>query len=50
MILISNRQRDDIVRYLEFMCERMRDTDLSAVNAKRVAGTLAKKLRSKQKM
>ena len=48
MIVISNKQRDDIVRYLEFLCGRVKDDDLRMINTKRLAGTLVRKLREKK--
>lgn len=48
MIMISNKQRDDIVRYLEQYCERVQGDDLRTINAKRLVGILIRKLRAKQ--
>lgn len=48
MILISNKQRDDIVRYIDLMCEALTSNDLRTFNTKRLARKLAKQLRQKQ--
>ena len=48
MIAISNKQRDDIVRYLDLMCDALKGEDTSTYNTKRLARKLAKTLRAKQ--
>ena len=48
MIVISNKQRDDIVRYLEYLCDRVEGDDLRTINTKRLAGAIVKKLRAKK--
>lgn len=48
MIVISNKQRDDIVRYLEYLCGKVNGDDLRTINTKRLAGTLVRKLREKK--
>ena len=44
MIIISNKQRDDILRYIELMCENMKGT----YNTKRLAMKLHRVLEAKQ--
>lgn len=48
MIVISNKQRDDIVRYLEHLCNKVQSEDLRTVNTKRLARALVKKLKAKK--
>lgn len=48
MIVISNKQRDDIVRYLDFLCGKVPGNDLRTINTKRLAGSLVKKLKAKK--
>lgn len=48
MIVISNKQRDDIVRYLDYLCGKVKDNDLRTINTKRLASSLVKKLRAKK--
>lgn len=48
MILISNRQRDDMMRYIRLMCECMRGTDNRTYNTKRLAKKLYRALEAKQ--
>lgn len=48
MILISNKQRDDIVRYLDTLCQCLTGRDSRTVNTKRLARNLAKGLKAKQ--
>lgn len=48
MIIISNKQRDDIVRYLDLLCQFLEGNDTRTYNTKRLARILSKKLNSKQ--
>lgn len=48
MIIISNKQRDDILRYIELMCENMKGTDNKKYNTKRLAMKLHRVLEAKQ--
>lgn len=49
MILISNKQRDDSVRYLDLLCSILSDRkDNKSYNTCRLARKLAKQLRLKQ--
>lgn len=48
MIIISNKQRDDIVRYLDLLCQTLEGDDTKTYNTKRLARILSKKLNSKQ--
>lgn len=48
MILISNKQRDDIVRYLEQLHGRLQGNDLRTINARRLVGILIRRLRNKK--
>lgn len=48
MILISNNQRDDIVRIIGQLCDRLKGEDTRSVDLKRRAGNLAKKLEQKR--
>lgn len=47
MIVISNKQRDDILRYIELMCANMTQTDNRTYNAKRLAIRLYRILKAK---
>lgn len=48
MIVISNKQRDDIVRYLDLLCQTLQGTDNRTYNTKRLARNLSKRLSAKQ--
>lgn len=48
MVIISNRQRDDIIRYIDLMCEAMQGQDTRTYNTKRLARNLAARLKAKQ--
>ncbi len=48
MILLSNKQRDDIVRYLDILCRTLTSRDSQTVNTKRLVRNLAKGLKAKQ--
>jgi hypothetical protein len=48
MIIISNSQRDQILRYLDQLCDTMQGSDTRTYNTKRLARKLAKRLREKQ--
>lgn len=48
MIIISNRQRDDILRYIELLCETLQGKDTRTYNTKRLARNLAARLKAKQ--
>ena len=48
MIIILNKQRDDIVRYIDLMCEAMKGQDTRTYNTKRLARKLAARLKAKQ--
>lgn len=48
MIIISNKQRDDILRYIELMYENMKGTDNKTYNTKRLAMKLHRVLEAKQ--
>ena len=48
MILISNRQRDDIVRYLDLLCNRLNGRGSKEFNTRRLARLLIKALQEKQ--
>ena len=48
MIIISNSERDNIVRYIELMCQHMAGEDTRTYNTKRLARKLAAKLKAKQ--
>lgn len=48
MIIISNKQRDDILRYIDLMCEALQGKDTRTHNTKRLARNLANKLKAKQ--
>jgi len=47
MITISNKQRDDIVRYLDILCQTITGRDSRSVNTKRLVRNLAKGLKAK---
>lgn len=48
MIIISNSQRDQILRYLDILCESLTGEDNRSYNTKRLAKNLAKRLRAKE--
>ena len=48
MIIISNQQRDNILRYIELMCDNMKGTDIKTCNTKRLAMKLHRVLKAKQ--
>lgn len=48
MIVISNKQRDDIVRYLDLLCQALHGDDTRTYNTKRLARILSKRLNAKQ--
>lgn len=48
MIVISNKQRDDIVRYLDLLCQSLTGADTRTYNTKRLARILSKNLESKE--
>lgn len=51
MIVISNQQRDDMLRYLDLLCEAYREAgqrDTRTYNVCRRAGILRKQLMKKQ--
>lgn len=48
MITISNKQRDDIVRYLDLLCQTLEGDSTRIYNTKRLARKLSKTLESKQ--
>lgn len=48
MIVISNKQRDDIVRYLDLLCQTLQGDDTRTYNTKRLARILSKRLDEKQ--
>ncbi len=48
MIAISNQQRDDIVKYIDLLCETLTATDNKTYNIRRRARKLSKVLRAKQ--
>lgn len=47
MILISNQQRDQIVKYLESYCNQLQGSDTRTYNTKRLASILVRRLRAK---
>lgn len=47
MIIISNKQRDDILRYIDLMCEALQGEDTRTFNTKRLARNLANRLKAK---
>lgn len=48
MIVISNRQRDDLVRYIDLLCERLQGKSTREINTKRLALKLKRTLLEKQ--
>lgn len=48
MYLISNQQRDYILRYLELLCATLQGNDTHAYNTRRMAKILTRKLREKR--
>ena len=48
MIAISNQQRDDIVKYIDLLCETLTASDNRTYNIRRRARKLSKVLRAKQ--
>lgn len=51
MILISNQQRDDIIRYLDLLCDAYKpkkQSDTRSYNVCRIAGILRKQLMNKK--
>lgn len=48
MITISNKQRDDIVRYLDLLCQTLEGDNTRIFNTKRLARKLSKTLESKR--
>lgn len=48
MIIISNSQRDQILRYIDLLCESLTGTDTRTYNTKRLAKNLAKRLMAKE--
>lgn len=48
MILISNKQRDDLVKYLDLLCERLQGKTTREYNTKRLALKLSRTLSKKQ--
>lgn len=48
MIIISNSQRDQIVRFLDVLCQVLTGEDTRTYNTKRLARNLNKRLRDKQ--
>lgn len=48
MITISNKQRDDIVRYLDLLCQTLEGDSTRIYNTKCLARKLSKTLESKQ--
>lgn len=48
MITISNKQRDDIVRYLDLLCQTLEGDSTRIFNTKHLARKLSKTLESKQ--
>lgn len=48
MIIISNRQRDDILRYIDLLCDALQGKDTRTYNTKRLARNLAARLKAKQ--
>jgi hypothetical protein len=49
MVEISNKQRDEAVRYLQHLCSLVQGDDLRVVNLRRLAMRLADKLAKKEK-
>ena len=48
MILISNRHRDDLVKFLDLLCERLQGKTTKEYNTKRLATKLKRTLQEKQ--
>lgn len=48
MIIISNSQRDQIVRFIDILCQALNGDDTRTYNTKRLARNLQKRLRDKQ--
>ena len=48
MIIISNSQRDQILRIIEQLCQPKQGDDNRTYNVKRIARNLAKRLREKE--
>lgn len=48
MYIISNRQHDDILRYIEMLCKGLPNKGAKAINTKRLAMKLHKALEAKQ--
>lgn len=48
MIIISNSQRDQILRIIDLFCQPSDGDDNRTYNTKRIARTLAKRLRAKE--
>lgn len=48
MIVISNRQRDDIVKYIDQLCDRLQSKSTREYNTKRLALKLKRTLQEKQ--
>lgn len=48
MYVISNQDRDYIIKYLDLMIQHTPKRNLTEINAVRVAGILKKKLETKQ--
>jgi hypothetical protein len=48
MIVISNSQRDQILRYLDMLCKELKGDDNRTYNTKRLARKLVKALREKK--
>lgn len=48
MIIISNSQRDQILRYIDILCESLTGEDTRTYNTKRLAKNLARRLRAKE--
>lgn len=47
MIIISNKQRDDVVRFLGLLCETLQGSDTNTFNTRRLARKLAGTLAAK---
>lgn len=48
MIIISNSERDQIVRFIDILCQVLKGDDTRTYNTKRLARNLQKRLRNKQ--
>ncbi|MBR5282883.1 MAG: hypothetical protein IKU22_08920 [Alistipes sp.] len=48
MIVISNRQRDELVKFLDLLCERLNGKTTKEYNTKRLALKLSRTLSKKQ--